>query len=850
MRLVSKLLLLRIVPPSPYLGTQLGDGIHRLGWLVFMGLALFVTACPFGSAQAYFFGAEALTIPSGPSAIALGDFNGDGRTDLAVADGVGISILLGTPQGSFAGAVNYSTGVPTGLAVGDVNGDGKLDLIVVTGPVEIMLGNGDGTFQTPFTIPNISGTAVAVGDFNHDGKLDLAIATGSTGPAVCILLGNGNGTFGTGVDYPTIGSFSVIVSDFNGDGNLDLAVGHGYSGGGGDEISILLGRGDGTFKPYISVPAPGDGDDSLAAADLNDDGKLDLVVASFYNSAGGVSVLLGNGDGTFAPAVSYPAPSDGTNSVAIGDFNGDGHPDIAATNYPGYDLSVFLGVGNGTFKSAMQYPASIDPVGLVIGDFNGDGLLDIASIAGYGSSAAITVLIGRGNGTFASHVNHTIPLYPFNVAAGDFNGDGIPDLAVDSFKAPGSVSILLGKGNGNFTIHTDIKVGNYPSFLATGDFNGDGNLDVVVGATDPKSGTEVLSTLLGKGNGTFEAQLSQTLTSDPGNFAVADFNLDGKLDLATCQQLTTGVSVFLGNGDGTFSAPLFFDAGNNADFAGGPAFAADLNGDGKPDLAVSTSNGISVLLGDGNGSFQRYKAILPGYSLLAVGDFNGDGNPDLAVTNGTLSIGIALGNGRGTFDPPKITAYVPAVLSLTPLIAGDFNGDGKLDVAFLSASAQTLSILPGNGDGTFGQRIDLPAENSPWSLAAADFTGSGGLDIAVGVGVLGDQGAVSLYSNRPVGALYPSSLQFGSQTVGTTSPALNTTFYNPGATPMALSEITTTNGYAQTNNCGETLAVGSSCTISVSFKPTKAGTQKGHLSVKDNATSNAQEIELNGVGVK
>jgi FG-GAP-like repeat len=356
--------------------------------------------------------------------------------------------------------------------------------------------------------------AATTGDFNKDGKLDLAVtASGSSGPVVAILLGNGNGTFGTEVECPTAGSFSVITGDFDGDGNADLAVGNGYVGGGGDTISILLGKGDGTFKPYIPVPVPGDGDDVLAAADLNHDGKLDLVVASYYNYPGGASVLLGNGDGTFAPAVSYPVPSPAfTNAVAIADFNGDGKPDIAVTNYDGYDVSVFIGVGDGTFKKPVNYPASINPVGLVTGDFNGDGRRDIASVAGYISSAAVTVLIGKGDGTFTNHVNYAVPLYPYDIAAGDFNGDGKTDLVVDSFNTPGAVSILLGKGNGSFTSLKDTKIGNHPAFLATGDFNGDGRLDLVLSAVDPKGGMELLSTLLGNGDGTLEAPLNQTLS--------------------------------------------------------------------------------------------------------------------------------------------------------------------------------------------------------------------------------------------------------------------------------------------------------------------------------------------------
>jgi hypothetical protein len=173
-----------------------------------------------------------------------------------------------------------------------------------------------------------------------------------------------------------------------------------------------------------------------------------------------------------------------------------------------------------------------------------------------------------------------------------------------------------------------------------------------------------------------------------------------------------------------------------------------------------------------------------------------------------------------------------------------------LDFAFISSTYMTLSILPGNGDGTFGQRIDLPTENGPWSLAAADFTGSGGLDMAVGVAMLGSTGAVSLYPNRPVGALYPGSLQFASQKVGTDSNVLNTTLYNSGGTPLAISAITITGEYSQTNTCGASLAVGSSCTMSITFKPTKIGKQKGSLAVKDNATVKPQTISLNGVGVK
>jgi len=172
--------------------------------------------------------------------------------------------------------------------------------------------------------------------------------------------------------------------------------------------------------------------------------------------------------------------------------------------------------------------------------------------------------------------------------------------------------------------------------------------------------------------------------------------------------------------------------------------------------------------------------------------------PDLVVYAGSPWAGIALGNGGGTFQSPT-TVYVPSVLSLDRTIVGDFNGDGKLDIAFISSSEQMLSILPGNGKGTFGQRIDLPTENSPWSLTAAKGLTGGGLDIAVVIAVLGSTGAVSVYPSRPVAAIYPSALAFGSQTVGTTSTPLTTKLYNSGGARLTISSITTTGNYGRTN---------------------------------------------------
>lgn len=807
------------------------------------------------SAQAYAFGAGSFAVPESPTAIAVGDFNGDGRLDLAVTSGnpLGyptVSILLGKPNGSFAPAVNYTVGpyasAATGVAVGDFNGDGKLDLVVLANPdFQILVGNGDGTFKAgvDFQLSNAP-TGVVVGDFNGDGKPDLAFAIGGySKPQVAVLLGNGNTSFRPEADYATAGSSLVTTGDFNGDGKLDLVVsgGDAYLG-----VSVLLGKGDGTFSSFIETPVSTYGCGGIAAGDFNHDGKTDIACAGWQYYPGGVSVLVGIGDGSFNSPVFYPIQpvGSGTSVLAIADFNGDGKPDIASANYDGYDTSVFLGNGDGTFKAAKNYPASINPIGIATGDFNGDGIQDISVLAGYNLSAQVTVLIGKGDGTFGGHVNQVIHNDPYFMATGDFNGDGKPDIAVTNFGNPG-VSVLLNEGSGHlFQVDTDKAVTTGLEDVS-GDFNNDGNLDVVVFDSNSTLGSEVLTTLLGNGDGTLQPPLNQTLSSGPaGQVAVADFNLDGKLDIAVCLQNQTGPSVFLGKGDGTFESPGF----SNVAATCGDTFEADLNSDHKPDLLVSTFNGISILLGNGNGTFGSASNILPGDSLIGVGDFNGDGKPDLVVFMGSPYVGIALGNGNGTFQSPK-TVFITALLNPDRTVVGDFNGDGKLDIAFISESAQILSILLGNGNGTFGERIDLPTENSPWSLAGANFSGIGGTDLAVGNAQIQGSGTLSLFSNRPVAAFYPSTLSFGSVVVGS-SKTLSTRIYNSGGTPLTIRQISVSGEYSKSTTCGSTLAVGSSCSASVTFKPTTLGKLSGHLTVSDNATSRGQIVNLVGTGAK
>ena len=373
--------------------------------LMVQPLQMMSNAANFGAATSYPVGAS-------PSGITLGDFNGDGKVDIAVANsGSGnVSLLLAKGDGTFQPAVNVSAGqIPWALVATDLNGDGRLDLAVAdqTGSVVVLLGRGDGTFQSPVTIPlDASPRSIVAADFNGDGKQDLAVGqfdvNTTTGHAT-ILIGNGDGTFESPATVPLAGAipYGLAVGDFDGDHRTDL-VATGFA----PLLSILKGNGDGTFQPaqVISLPS-GNSTYSLAAGDLNHDGFLDLFVTnqSFCLkqpcSFNGFAVLLGNGDGTFH---STPVPSDTngynkTTTLGVADFDNDGNPDLALTSWDGVTGSALIALGNGdgTFQGLTEITLGANPGAIAAADFNGDGLPDLAVPLISGDSVVVLLNTGK-----------------------------------------------------------------------------------------------------------------------------------------------------------------------------------------------------------------------------------------------------------------------------------------------------------------------------------------------------------------------------------------------------------------------------------------------------------------------
>lgn len=352
----------------------------------------------------------------------------------------------------------------------------------------------------------------------------------------------------------------------------------------------------------------------------------------------------------------YAANADPRHAVSS-DFNGDGFADLAVANYGsggGTTISVFIGNGSGNFAPAVNYTAGSGVHGIISADFNADGKIDLAT-ANRGSNN-ISVLLGNGLGGFATAVNFAVGTNPQSLINADFNGDGFTDLAITNTNS-NNVSIKLGNGLGSFGTSTNFTAGTAPNSVVAKDFNGDSFVDLAVS----NGGTNNVSILLGNGSGSFGAATNYTTGIGPSTVISKDFNADGKLDLAVSNLTSNNVSVLLGAGTGIFGTANNFTGGGSQVWA---VISEDFDGDGKLDLATanySASTAISILQGNGSGGFNaavNFSVVGSGTPIsLISGDFNGDGKKDIATTNyvsNNASVFInctSITTGIGNLDP-------------------------------------------------------------------------------------------------------------------------------------------------------------------------------------------------------
>ena len=731
-------------------------------------------------------------LPTGflPTAVVQGDFNGDGKMDLAVSNGGDNTIYVypGNGDGTFAiPEVLYTTGQsPVWLAPAQLRANGHLDLITVDGDsnqVEVFSGNGDGTFQPASVVATLTQTPtfVLTGDFNNDGKIDLAIgltiAPMSAQPQFEVLLGDGTGAFPSTITPPPVANDGenplptswLASGDVNNDHLLDLVATVAFGG-----AITYLNRG-GTGFQEGPIFNPDDGAVAVGLGDMNGDGCLDAIETGGY---GWLTIAKGNCNGTFTQNGFTAELGDIDYAVNAADVNGDGKLDVVASSafsgeavvggigaFGGYLVSVLEGDGAGNVSPPSIYRVGADAFSLAVSDLKGDGFPDIITVNQHESSTSL--LANDGTGGFGSPSGETIGYIggvsnaPNSLATPqtvDVNGDGKPDVVLMEYgqdsSLPNQVAVLLNDGTGKFkpAIRSPITVGPSipdPVFVAA-KFRGLSTPDLIYVST--YDSPYVVAFMPGNGDGTFGAAVTLATLPNPYLVTAGDFNGDGKLDFAVLGYASVGMlgsddtwelDVFLGNGDGTFKhlPPQTFPALTTA--YPYQLIAGNFNHDGKLDLLIgNNANGgwvdsgddLDLALGNGDGTFQIPTTLFAHFGPVAVADLNNDGYLDLVQAR----------------DPnANIT-------------------QDALDIAGGSVITPAVTIYLGGPGGTFTQQATYiaPALQFPSTVPAivGHFDGSGNLDIALPIVQSTETGPgnqfLQIFQGNGTGAFTPNGILY------------------------------------------------------------------------------------------
>jgi hypothetical protein len=744
-----------------------------------------------------------LTTGTTPYGTATGDFNGDGLPDMAVTNSgstgaSGVSVYINTGSGLPATATySMTTGSgPRGVVAGDFNGDGKTDLAVAnvnSASVSIFTNSGSSinvAKNVPDLTANTNPNQLVAGDFNGDGKTDLAVT--NTGAAVAngafVYINSGSALPTTRTETLTTGSspWGIAIGDFTGDGKPDMAVANNASN------TVFVYHNNGTATPFPTTIGVGDftltglvTPAGITTGDFNSDGKLDLAVAN--NGSTSVSLFTNTGASLPTTASSILTAGTAPEYIVAGDFNGDGKTDLAVTNFTSNSTSTFINTGTGlsTIISSTLTTGS-GPLGLVAADFNVDGRTDLAvanssantvsvfnnqsvvaaaakqiinqdntivgakiNLAVGSTSDAFDIVSSTGttlaafdsagreklgtsaaaNGSFTSKFDLSNTSGTKGITTGDFNGDGKTDLALTRDGST-TVAIYINTASGlPQTPSYNLTAGNNPQTVIAGDFNGDGLTDVAVA----NGGTNSTLIYLNTGSA-LPTTSTSTLVPGGGGLATGDFNGDGKTDLA----ISNGTNITVFNNTGSTTVPFSGSTTLTAGTTPTEVVAGDFNGDGKTDLAV-TNNGsanISVYINTGTalpGSPTSTLAAATGVFWATTGDFNGDGKTDLAVTNWNAGAGstASIYINTGAALPTTVSSTLTTGTGPFYPVAADFNGDGKTDLAVTNSGSTSVSVFINTGTALPNATVvTLTTDASPEGLAAGDFNGDGKTDLA------------------------------------------------------------------------------------------------------------------------